>query len=280
VSSPRPCPTTPQNPEYQIGATLWVQKAAEYKALAYQAFNIAEMRLGEDLKNRKKLPKTERKMKGAVVVDIDETMLDNSPQQASSIKRDLEYCEKRFQEEWIDKHDAEAIPGAVDFSKKAIAMGYAVFYISNRYDTQKEQTIRSLNKAGFAGVSSDTVMLRVAESGKMRRRQAVKDKNYRIAMLIGDNLDDFSEIFEIDSLKNSLAAANDTQTTLANKRFQVTEANRANFGAKFIVLPNPVYGTWEVLLNQEPANQQYKKEDGKTLDTKKIRDASLVSPIQ
>src|SRR5258706_7762879 len=70
--------------EYQVGATLYMQKAAEYRALAYQAFNLARWQLDADLdkKNFNKVPKAEQKKPRAVMVDIDETVLDNSPAQA------------------------------------------------------------------------------------------------------------------------------------------------------------------------------------------------------
>src|SRR5580765_6797299 len=71
--------------DYQIGAVIYQQKAAEYRALAYQAFNIARWQLDADLdkKNIKKLLKDERKQPRAIVVDIDETVLDNSPANAN-----------------------------------------------------------------------------------------------------------------------------------------------------------------------------------------------------
>src|SRR5262245_8690291 len=80
--------STPQkvNNDYQLGATLFMQKAAEYRALCFQAFNWARRTLEDDEKTSKKLPKAQRKMPRAVVVDIDETVLDNSPAQAYGIK--------------------------------------------------------------------------------------------------------------------------------------------------------------------------------------------------
>src|SRR4051812_5915046 len=77
--------------EYQAGATLYMQKAAEYRALAYQAFNLAHWQLDADLagKNKSDIPKADRRRPRAVMVDIDETMLDNSPAQAYNIKNRL-----------------------------------------------------------------------------------------------------------------------------------------------------------------------------------------------
>ena len=77
-------PVAAADNEYQIAAILYQQRAAEYRALTYQAFNLAKMNLDADFdkKNLKKLPKNERQMPRAVVVDVDETVLDNSPAQA------------------------------------------------------------------------------------------------------------------------------------------------------------------------------------------------------
>src|SRR3954447_10541962 len=74
--------------DYQIGAVLYQQKSGEYRALAYQAFNLARLRLDEDLdkKNVKRLPKAERMRQRAIIVDIDETVLDNSPSNAYTAK--------------------------------------------------------------------------------------------------------------------------------------------------------------------------------------------------
>lgn len=216
--------------EYQVGAVLYMQKAAEYRALCYQAFNIAKMYLDADFdkKNLKKLSKENRKMPRAVVVDIDETVLDNSPSQADGIKRRAGFNLKDWYA-WGERRSAKAIPGAVDFLNYAISKGVKVFYISNRDEVQKQATIDNLKNVGFRDVSAENVMLRQTESGKEPRRRAISQK-YRIVLLAGDNLDDFSNIFE----KNTVA-----------ERFAETDKSRQLFGNKFIVLPNAMYGTWE-----------------------------------
>src|SRR5437016_2303676 len=88
----QPAPATANN-EYQVGAILYMQKAGEYRALAYQAYNIARLQLDSDFdkKNLKKLPKDEQKKPRAVMVDIDETVLDNSPANAYSVKNRLPF---------------------------------------------------------------------------------------------------------------------------------------------------------------------------------------------
>ncbi|MDQ3324007.1 MAG: 5'-nucleotidase, lipoprotein e(P4) family, partial [Acidobacteriota bacterium] len=216
--------------EYQVAAVLYMQKAGEYRALAYQAFNLARMRLDADFdkKNVKNLPKAERKRARAVVVDIDETVLDNSPQQAFSIKNRLPFNLETWYA-WGEKREAKAIPGALDFLKYAASKGVRVFYISNRDEVQRQATIDNLKSVGFPDVSNETVMLRQTESGKEARRQTVL-QNHRIVMLVGDNLNDLSSAFERKSIAD---------------RFAEVDKAREMFGAKFIVLPNAMYGDWE-----------------------------------
>lgn len=214
--------------EYQTGAVLYMQTAGEYRALAFQAFNLARMSLDMDGMTRKKLSKTERKKPRAVMVDIDETVLDNSPQQAFSIKNRLPFNLQNWYA-WGELRQAKAIPGAVDFLNYASKKGVRIFYSSNRDEVQKAATMDNLKKVGFPDVSPETVLLRTNESSKEPRRRMVLQK-YRIVLLMGDNLNDFSDIFE----KKSIA-----------DRFAEVDKARDSFGTGWIVLPNAMYGDWE-----------------------------------
>lgn len=216
--------------EYQVAAILFQQKAAEYRALSYQAFNIAKMQLDGDFdkKNLKKLSKEERKKQRAVVVDIDETVLDNSPAQAYNAVKNLPFELKGWYE-WGEMRKAKAIPGAVDFLNYAGKKGVKVFYVSNRDEAQKQATIDNLKAVGFPDATAETVLLRQTESSKEARRNTISEK-YRIVILMGDNLDDLSNVFERKSVAD---------------RFAEVEKLREMFGKKFIVLPNVMYGTWE-----------------------------------
>ena len=218
--------------DYQIGAILYQQKSGEYRALAYQAYNLARLRLDQDLdkKNLKQLPKAERKRPRAIIVDIDETVLNNSPSNAYMAKNNLPFNVKDWYA-WGEMRKAKAVPGAVDFLNYAVSKGVKVLFISNRDEVQKQATIDNLKSVGFKDVSADNVQLRqvVTVSTKEPRRTAVADK-YRVVMLMGDNLDDFSDMFEAKSMSD---------------RFDAVEKNRDLFGKRFIVLPNAMYGTWE-----------------------------------
>ena len=211
---------------YQEGAIVWTQTSGEARALAYQAFNLARMTLDRDLQvNRRS------RMRRAIVVDADETVLDNSRYQATLLKNRQNY-DARSWTDWVKRVEAEAIPGAVEFLRYAASRGVRVFYITNRNLEEKEATASNLKKLGFPDVSDQTLLVRTdpKTSSKEARRQGVSAK-YRIVLLMGDNLNDFAEIFQ--------------QSKTVTDRRAAVELNKAEFGKRFIVLPNVMYGDWE-----------------------------------
>jgi 5'-nucleotidase (lipoprotein e(P4) family) len=210
--------------ESQIGAVLWMQTSGERAALSYQAFSLARMMLDRDLRTRSR-------MRRAVIVDIDETIMDNSRNQAWLIKNNQSFNDQNWLA-WVNRAEGTAIPGAVEFLKYASSRGVRVFYITNRKAAEKEGTATNLRKLGFPNVNDETLLVRTdtKSSSKEPRRQSVSAK-YRVVLLMGDNLNDFSDVFE-----NAKTSAG---------RMTVTEQNKAKFGSRFIVLPNPMYGDWE-----------------------------------
>jgi 5'-nucleotidase (lipoprotein e(P4) family) len=230
VSTAQKAPAVPPLLDYQTSGTLYMQKAAEYRALAYQAYNLARWQLDADLdkKNVKKLPKADRKRPRAVMIDIDETVLDNSPAQAKGILTATPFNSKDWYA-WGEMRKAKAIPGVVEFLNYATSKGVKVFFASNRDQVQEQATVDNLKNIGLTDVSVDNVLLREKESSKDARKAAI-EKNYRIVLLIGDNLDDFSSTFE----KRTIA-----------ERFAEADKFRETWGKRFIVLPDAMYGTWE-----------------------------------
>lgn len=219
--------------EYLVAAVLYQQRAAEYRALAFQAFNTAKMSLDNDLKDKelKDVAKEERGKPRAVIVDIDETVLDNSPHQAFLVKNQLLYNSTTW-EEWVKLEKAKEVPGAVEFLQYANDKKVKVFYVSNRADSLKQETMKNLTDLKFPDVSAETVMLQTdpKNSSKQMRRDTI-DKSYRVVLLIGDNLDDFTANYEG---KKSV-----------DDRFSAAQQDKNLFGTKYIVLPNAMYGTWE-----------------------------------
>lgn len=213
--------------EYQTAAVLWTQSSAEYRALAYQTFSLAKLRLDQALSDRK----SRRLMKqAAVIVDADETVLDNSRFQAELILRGAASTSDAWQA-WCNNAEAGAVPGAVDFLNYASRRGVSVFYITNRRQGEKAGTINNLQRLGFPKANEETVMVREqgATASKESRRQQVATR-YRIVLLVGDNLNDFNDNFAGKSI--------------SDRKAQV-DSERSEFGSRYIVVPNPMYGDWE-----------------------------------
>jgi 5'-nucleotidase (lipoprotein e(P4) family) len=211
--------------EYQTGAVLYFQTAAENRALFYQAFNLARLRLDAELKACKK---SRKKMPCAIVTDVDETVLDNSPNQAWLIKNKQSFTQATW-ENWVNRAEAKPLPGALEFFQYAASNGIKTFYVTNRSEAERAGTTENLKKAGFPEVTNETLLLRGDTSSKEPRRQSVANK-HRIVLLVGDNLNDIAQVFE----RKPIA-----------ERFAAVDNLKNEFGRRFIVLPNPMYGEWE-----------------------------------
>lgn len=211
---------------YLEGAVLWQQSSGERRALSYQTFALARMMLDRDLRMNRR-----SKMKRAIIVDVDETILDNSAFQASSAKNNRPYTPQLWTE-WCNRAEAIAVPGAVEFLRYATSRGVRVFYVSNRKQIEREGTATNLKKVGFPEVTEQTLLVRTdpKSSSKEPRRVSISSR-YHVVLLMGDDLNDFSDVFENSK---TVSSRNDS-----------TERYKQQFGTRFIVLPNPIYGHWE-----------------------------------
>lgn len=205
----------------KLWSSLWQQKSAEYKALCFQAYNIARLRLDDALKNTAGRPL-------AVVTDIDETALDNSPNAVSQALAGKDY-EREAWHRWTDKASADTVPGAASFFRYAASKGVSVFYVTNRDEQERASTLKNLERYAFPFADAEHLLLKKETSGKEARRQQVL-QGHDIVLLIGDNLSDFSNLFD----KLGMDA-----------REKMTKDQASQFGKKFIVLPNSTYGDWE-----------------------------------
>ena len=206
----------------KIWASLYQQRAAEYKALCFQAYNIARERIDEAVKKHSKKPL-------AVVTDIDETLLDNSPYDAARAMMGLDYTDQSWKQ-WTAKAIADTVPGAPSFLKYAASKGVMIFYITNRDTSEQAGTLKNLQLYHLPYANSTHLFLKSNTSSKESRRQIVL-KKYNIVLLCGDNLPDFDALYD-----NNPAEADRTATT---------EKLRKQFGKRYIVIPNPTYGDFE-----------------------------------
>jgi len=228
-----------------LNAVLWMQRSEEYRALSEQTYRAAADRLDEALKeqNWDALVPEERGnaakgLKPAVVMDVDETVLDNSPYQARLIRDGKEYDEVTWSQ-WVAEKKAKPVPGVVDFAKAAAAKGVTLLYISNRAVHLQEATLANLREAGLP-VADDSVFLGLGtvvkdceQNGSEKNcRRRLAGQKYRVLMQFGDQLGDFVQV-----------VANTPQG-----RGELLEQYDDWFGERWWMLPNPSYGGWEPAL--------------------------------
>ena len=205
----------------KIYGAFYQQRAAEYEALCLQAYNIAKLRLDEALAKKSDKPL-------AIVSDIDETFLDNSYYAVERAKMGKGYDQATW-EEWTAKGAATPLTGSQQFYQYAASKGIQVFYVTNRKEQERTGTLNNLKKYNFPLQSDSNLIMRSKESSKENRRKDIA-KNYNIVVLLGDNLADFSSLFDNKS---------------EDERSAAVKNSAEDFGKKFIIIPNVGYGDWE-----------------------------------
>ncbi|MCF8218083.1 MAG: 5'-nucleotidase, lipoprotein e(P4) family [Bacteroidales bacterium] len=202
-------------------AALFQQVSAEKYALEYQAYHLAKLALNQDLADES------INQQRAVILDIDETVLDNSPYESMLVLQDTTYPYKW--KEWLQKADARLLAGVKDFLEYTANNGVEIFYVTNRKEEFRDVTLANLKKHQIPQANTRHLIMRTKTSSKTERRSKIKE-DYHISLLIGDNLNDFSQIFEEKS--------NESKKALIDNHKEL-------FGSRFIILPNATYGDWE-----------------------------------
>ena len=246
-----------------LDGTLWVQTAIEYDMNCRQAYAMAQLQLDKALADKTWTAALEQTgnfadLPPAVILDVDETVLDNSPFQAHLLMNKEVYEGRGNWDEWQKARSAEAIPGVLDFVRYARSKGVTVFYVTNRqcWDRnnpktpcpQQTDTMENLKALGFPDVTEETMMLRGEQadwqSEKDTRRAKIAE-THRILLLCGDDLGDF-----LAHVKKKPVAQRSAET----KKYQ------EYWGTRWIVLPNPLYGSWlNVLKNKDSYLKGFQK---------------------
>ena len=201
----------------------WFRASAERRALSLQTYRLATAAL-------------ERRSAGltagtwGVILDADETVIDNSPYQQELGRRRATFDAATWNE-WVMRGAAAALPGAAEFTRRVRERGGRVVIVTNREQAQCDATRANLQRAGIA---TDLVLCKTDPSNgfKDARFEAVERGTppstlppLRVVMWVGDNIQDFPR------LRQDLRTQSDSAF--------------AEFGDRFIVLPNPMYGSWE-----------------------------------
>ena len=221
-----------------LNAVLWMQRSVEYKASALTAFALARIRLDQALADPSwtAAPKEQtgayQSLPPAVIVDVDETIVDNSGYQAWMVHKATTFDPKTWTA-YVKTETSLAIPGALEFTTYAASKGVKVFYVTNRTAEEEAATRKNMVKLGFPMDDAVDTMLTARKqpdwgSAKGTRRAHVA-KSYRVLLNIGDNFADF-----VDEFRGSEA-----------DRLKVLEDHKARWGREWIMLPNPAYGSFE-----------------------------------
>ena len=213
---------------------LWMRTSAEYRALAYQGYNVAlnivKMAVYDPSHQRKPL---------AIVLDADETVVDNTKLMGESIANGNGRFDAPWWRQAVHQGKSQAMPGAVEFLNEVHKQGVEIFYVSNRYaPVNYDATVQNFKELGFPSVDKDHVLLFEKDSDKQPRFDMIA-KKYAIVLFMGDNAGDFP----IGTKGKTLVERNG-----------IIDAHKEDFGTTFVVFPNPAYGSWVSALAKDYQN--------------------------
>jgi 5'-nucleotidase (lipoprotein e(P4) family) len=217
------------SPGVSTMAVAWKQTAAEYEALYLQGFALARLRVeqalgaraGQDARAQKPL---------AVISDLDDTILDTRGYWRELLASGGQLFEDARWDAWVARSVATPSPGAVEFLAFCRERGVEVFVITSRDQGERtaEVALANIKAAGLPGISADRLTVLRETSDKETRQQEIA-ATHDIAVLLGDNLNDFRRRYYVTSVE---------------ERRRLMFEDRADFGARFIVFPNPTDGHW------------------------------------
>jgi 5'-nucleotidase (lipoprotein e(P4) family) len=241
-----------------LNAVLWMQRSVEYKAATLTAFALARIRLDQALADPSwtAAPKEQtaayQSLPPALILDIDETILDNSGYQAWMALKGTMFDPKTWNA-YVNTVTSLAIPGAVEFAQYADAKGVKVFYMSNRTAEEEPATRKNIEKLGFPMGGTVDTMLMVRKqpdwgSAKGTRRAHIA-KNYRVLLNIGDNFGDFVDEYRVSEAE----------------RQKVMDQHRDRWGREWIMIANPAYGSFETA----PFGHDFKLSEGERRKAKR-----------
>jgi acid phosphatase len=221
--------------EQNIMSVLYQQTAAERLAGSLQTFRSAKQALDNALADPSwsALPGQEvQGKKPAIIVDVDETVLDNTSYEARMILDGTKYPEGWVS--WGKEAIATEVPGSKDFLNYATSKGVTIFYVTNRVVELKEATKKNLTKLGIhRDQTKETVLMRGENSWDSNKgpRRTLVGNEYRVLLMIGDNLGDF-----VDAKDNNLTPIN---------RKKIVKDYADYWGVRWFMLQNIAYGDWE-----------------------------------
>jgi len=225
----------------QLHSVLWMQGSSEYAASTMQIYSLAKEQFDLGFQNNKwsaaiEQTKDYSNLPPAVILDIDDTVINNSPFQAKLIQENSDFSKKLWKQ-WVNLAQGQRVPGVIEFLNHVYSEGAEVFFITNRTKDEEPATRQNLERLGIPiGSGHDYVLTKHEQtewkSDKSSRRKFVAN-THRIVLLIGDDLGDFVP---------------GTRTNL-EERLRMGKKYKSYWGKKWFILPNPAYGSWERALH-------------------------------
>ena len=230
-----PAGTAAPQPNDLLNAALWMQRSVEFKANALAVYALGKVRLDAALADRNASALDQSgaaELPPAVILDLDETVMDNSAYESGLVTSNADYNSRTWAE-WVAAKEAKAIPGSLDYVRYAESKGVKIFYVTNRKADEEAATRANLEALGYPmGGNVDTFLTRDEKpewkSDKTTRRDFIA-KDYRVVAMFGDNFNDFT----------------DKATGTTEEREAAFEALQAHFSTDWFMLANPTYGSWE-----------------------------------
>jgi acid phosphatase len=229
-----------------LSGVVWTRSSSEQAALARQVFRGAEQSLSRALEDPHWTAALEQgagfeNLPPAVILDLDETVLDNSGYQARLLREGKAASAPEW-ERWVGEQKAAALPGAVEFLEYARLEGVTAFYVTNRVcdpGSAADPTVSLLRRLSVPlGEGRLLCKAKEPDSGDKSARRAKVAASHRVLLLIGDDLNDF--LTAPDSREGR-----DYQLRI-HERF---------FGERWFILPNPMYGSWERVAGMDTAKK-------------------------
>ena len=233
-----------------LNALLWIQTSAEYAAAASQTYHMARRSLARALQDKNWTAALEqkggyKKLPPAVVLDLDETVLDNSSFVVRRMEEFRLYSENSWSK-WMAELSAGLVPGSREFLEHAVERGVTPIFITNRTcqpTDGDDPTVVQLRKLGIP-LSHPQSQLRCrapsTPSDKGPRRAEIA-RTHRILLLIGDDFHDFVSVPKDQATPEG--------------RMSLYAKYARNFGDRWFMVPNPLYGSWEAAAGSSLENK-------------------------
>ena len=240
--------------EQSMLSVLYVQTATEFAANNIQTYANAKDAILKGLKDSSWTAALEQvdsfeDKSPAIILDVDETVLDNSNFQARTILSGLSY--PNGWAKWVNESNAGAVEGVYDFLHFADKKGVKIYYLTNRLESFREATKKNILKLGLPFEDDAVLLMRSEENlrDKTDRRKKIANEN-RIVLIIGDQLTDFISTKEA--------------YVFHTERKKLAKKYSDLWGTKWFLVTNPTYGRWELSIYED-----YPSSEEEAIETRK-----------